>query len=96
MTEKQLQAKIIKWLKEKKFYVIKTRPGAGTPVGCPDIIAVFGDFWLAIEVKASDHAKFQPGQEITLELLRQHSDDVYVVHPDNWEDVQAKIDKHFF
>lgn len=53
MSEKAIQNKIIKDLKAKGYWVIKTQGGvAGTPIGTPDIIACdpTGKF-LAIEVK---------------------------------------------
>lgn len=53
MSEKNIQNKIIKDLKAKGYWVMKTQGGvAGTPIGTPDIIACdpTGKF-LAIEVK---------------------------------------------
>lgn len=53
MTEKAIQNKIIKDLKAKGYWVIKTQGGvAGTPIGTPDILAcdIIGNF-IAIEVK---------------------------------------------
>ena len=51
-SEKAIQDKIIKNLKSRGFWVMKTQGGvAGTPIGTPDIIyCMNGRFW-AIEVK---------------------------------------------
>lgn len=84
MNESKLQSEVISWLKMNRVYVVKTRPGPGTPVGCPDIIGVYGEKWLALEVKASSTAKFQPGQKETLQLLYKSNPFVYVVTPENW------------
>ena len=89
--ESKLQTEIVKWLKINDCYVIKTRPGAGTPVGCPDIIALCRQKWLAIEVKADEHAKFQPGQKTTLQHLKSGNTFVYVANPDNWPAIKAEI-----
>lgn len=94
--EKRLQTKIIKWLKEQGAYVIKTRAAPGVPVGCPDIIFLYRDEWGAIEVKASPQAKFQAGQEATIEHLKTMSDFVYVVSPVNWGEVAADLEDLFF
>ena len=94
--EKRLQTKIIKWLKEQGAYVIKTKPGMGTPVGCPDIFFFNGDAWGAFEVKAKENARFGPGQEATLDKLRSWNPDVYVVYPENWPAIQAQLSVSFF
>lgn len=91
MTESQLQAKIIKYLKDKGCYVIKTKPGVGTPVGCPDIIALCGGLWLALEVKGSATAKYRPLQETTLEMLDGWSY-AKTVFPANWWEIKADLD----
>lgn len=91
MSEQQLQTKIINWLKKKGCYVIKAQAGPGVPVGCPDIIALFdGGGWVAIEVKATEKARFQPLQLQTVKKLN----GMYfsrVVYPDNWKEVQKEL-----
>ena len=93
--EVKLQSKIIKWLKSQGCYVIKTKPGPGTPVGCPDIIALYGDKFVAIEVKASNNASFRPGQQETLAFLRCYNRFVYVAYPENWPIIQNEIASQF-
>lgn len=91
MTESQLQTKIIKYLKSKECYVIKTKPGVGTPVGCPDIIALCGGLWLALEVKGSATAKYRPLQEDTLKKLDSWSY-AKTVYPANWPEIKADLE----
>lgn len=95
--EKRLQTKIIKFLKDGGCYVIKTKPQPGTPVGCPDIIALNPRVgtWAAIEVKADAKSGFQPGQEATLDFLRRGCEFVYVVHPENWPAVRQEMTDEF-
>lgn len=91
--ETALQSKIIKHLERKGCYVIKTG-GAGTPNGCPDIIALLdGGGWFALEVKASKSAKFQPLQKQTIAKL---SDMYYsrVVSPETWDEVKAELESY--
>jgi Holliday junction resolvase len=89
--ESNFQSKIIKYLKDKGCYVIKTG-GLGTPDGCPDIIALIdGGGWLALELKASKTAKFQPLQKATLKKLG----DMYFsrcVYPENWEKIKKELE----
>lgn len=94
--EKLLQTKIIKFLKSKGAYVIKTRGGPGTPTGCPDIIFLYEGAWGVIEVKASKTAKYQPGQKATLERLGAWSPFCFVAYPDNWLEIQNLLLRTFF
>lgn len=94
--EAKLQAKIIEWLRANGVYVIKTRVLPGVPVGCPDIIGLYHDKWLAIEVKAAANAPFRTGQKPTLQRLKEGNKFVYVAHPENWELVKQEIAAQFF
>lgn len=89
--EAKTQASVIRWLKSKGCYVIKTGGGPGTPVGCPDIIALMdGGGWVALEVKASEKSKFQPLQKETIYKLNNmwYS---RVVTPNNWDEVKEEL-----
>lgn len=90
-TETNLQTKIIKYLKSKKCYVIKTRPGAGIPDGCPDIIFMLEGFWGAIEVKADPAADYQPLQEVTLERMNNWSW-ARRVDPMDWPTIKEELE----
>lgn len=94
--EVKLQSEIIKWLKSRGAYVIKTRPGTGTPIGCPDIIALYEGAWVVIEVKAHAKARFRPGQQATLAKLRAWSEFTYIAYPENWPGIKAELLKLFF
>lgn len=91
MTESKLQSNIKKYLKDKGCYVLKTRPGAGTPLGCPDIIFMLEGFWGAIEVKANSKAGYKPLQEETLEKLDGWSW-ARRVDPISWPEVRAELE----
>lgn len=90
-TESNLQATIVKYLRNRGCYVLKTRPGAGTPDGCPDIIFMYEGFWGAIEVKGSAKAKYQPLQEITLQKLDDWSW-ARRVDPNNWDETREELE----
>lgn len=90
--ESQIQARLIKYLRGRGFYVIKTKPGPGVPVGCPDVFAFNEGWWTAFEVKSSAKAPFQPLQERTLKKLGDWSS-VWVVYPENYDDVISELEK---
>lgn len=94
--EKKLQTEIIKWLKLRGAYVIKTKPGMGTPVGCPDILFLFEGAWGAVEVKASKLAPWRAGQEATIRRLSQWSPFVYKAYPENWITIKNELQNIFF
>lgn len=89
--ESKLQSEITRYLKDKGCYVIKTRPGMGTPLGCPDIIFMLEGFWGAIEVKASSAASYKPLQEETIDKLADWSW-AKRVDPSNWLVVRAELE----
>jgi len=91
--EASLQTTIINYLKRKGCYVIKTG-GPGTPNGCPDVIALMdGGGFIALEVKESAKAKFQPLQKLTIEKL---NDMFYsrAVYPENWKDIKKELEQY--
>lgn len=90
-TESRLQTEIIKYLKKRGCYVIKTKPGPGVPVGCPDIIFLFEGFYGAIEAKASKTSPYQPLQKEALEKLNNWSW-AKRVDPSNWDVVRLELD----
>lgn len=89
--EKKVQTKILQCLRRNKFYVIKTRPGPGTPTGCPDILFFKEGFWGAIEVKAYEDSYYQVGQELTLAKLNDWSW-ARTAHSSNVQQIIAEID----
>lgn len=89
--ESELQSKIIKYLKSKGCYVIKTKPGVGTPIGCPDIIALCGGLYFALEVKGSPSAPYKPLQKETLEKLDEWSW-AKRVDPTSWPNIKSELE----
>lgn len=95
MTETQLQSDIAKWLRVHGVYVITTRVLPGVPVGCPDIIGLYQNKWLVIEVKKAPKAPFRPGQQATLLQLKKGNTFVYVANPENWLIIKQELSAQF-
>ena len=89
--ERKVQSKLVKYLKSKGCYVIKTRPGPGVPVGCPDVIALHEGAWFAFEVKADEDSEFQPLQEKTIEKLDSWGL-AFIIHSDNYDEIIEELD----
>lgn len=91
MTESAVQSDLIKFLKKRGCYVIKTKSGMGTPVGCPDVLALLEGMWLVFEIKANEKSSFQPLQKETIEKLDTWS---YgrVVHSGNLQAIKAELE----
>lgn len=89
--EAKVQKRLIQYLKGRGCYVIKTKPGIGTPVGCPDIFAFLEGWWGAFEVKATEKSPYRALQKETLEMLSQWST-TWVVHSGNIDDVISQLD----
>ena len=90
--EAKIQKRLVKFLKSKGCYVIKTKPGPGTPVGCPDVLALYEGWWGAFEVKAYANSPYQTLQKETLAKLKQWSTTM-VVHSENIDDVETELSR---
>lgn len=91
--EAEVQKRLIKYLRGKGCYVIKTKPGIhGTPVGTPDVIALLEGLWLAFEVKAHANSPFQPLQKEVLAKLADWSI-ARVVHTENYTEIISELDR---
>lgn len=91
MAESKFQTKVTKYLRSRGCYVIKTRPGPGIPMGCPDVIFMKEGFWGAVECKADKSKGYRPGQKETLEKFADWSW-ARRADPDNWEEVKEELE----
>lgn len=91
MTERELQAQIIKWLHGKKCFVMKCTVMPGVPVGTSDIFFCYEGFYGFIEVKKNAKAPFRPLQ---LEFLEKINDWSWAktVYPENWLEVKQELE----
>lgn len=92
MKEQSVQSKLIRYLKSKGCYVVKTQAGPGVPTGCPDILFFLDGFWGAAEMKASKRSKFQPGQKETIAKLDEWSW-CKAVYPENLKEIEEELDE---
>lgn len=95
MLEKDLQTKIVKWLRSKHCIVLKYQQNATTRAAFPDILALHEGFWLAIEVKKTKSSPFRPGQKAMVEKLDSwsYARVVWGGKNSNWPEVQAELEE---
>jgi Holliday junction resolvase len=91
MTEKKVQDAVIKMLKSKGCYVIKTHPGLGTPTGCPDIVFFKGSIYGVIECKKREDSPWQPLQHETLAKFKGWGVYSRVAHNDNLDSILIEL-----
>lgn len=71
--EKKVENKIRRYLESKNAFVMKTHGGSpGTPVGIPDLFAIYRGIAIFIEVKREHGGRVKPIQIAQIDVLRQH------------------------
>jgi Holliday junction resolvase len=88
--EKKVQDKIIKAFRAAGFYVIKTKPGPGVPVGMLDVLALKEGCWAVVECKAYPDSPWRPLQEKTFKKFEDWSW-ARVAHSENVDEVCEAI-----
>lgn len=91
--EAKLQKKIVEYFTELGCIVLKQNAGAYSKKGVPDLIILGSPKWVALEVKASEDASFQPLQEYNQEKYNKQGF-ARVVYPKNWPSVRDEATKY--
>ena len=90
--EAKLQGRVRDWLRARECVVLVTTPGAGIPVGFPDVLALTpSGHHIALEIKASENSKRQPLQDYWVERLANAGYAAFV-WPENWAEVQEDLE----
>lgn len=94
MLERDYQKKLIKKLKETfpGCYVIKN--DAQLKQGIPDLLVLFKDKWVALEVKQSATANHRPNQDFNVERMNDMSYACFI-YPENEEQVFKELEEVF-
>lgn len=94
MRENQFQSKIIRRLKEvfPGCMVLKNDPNYIQ--GVPDLLVLYQNKWVALEVKADAHARHRPNQDYYISKMNNMSYAAFV-SPENEEDVFSELQSTF-
>lgn len=90
--EGKLQKEIIKFLKGKGCFVMKTTPGGGVPTGTADIFFCKEGFYGWIEVKKAKNATHQPGQDAFIAKMDDWSWARFA-NPSNWGEIKDELEE---
>ena len=94
MTENQYQGKLIKKLELRFPGCIVLKNDAGLVQGIPDLTLLYGQYWAALEVKASMNTIKQPNQDFFVQKLDDMSFTAYI-YPENEEEVLSALQSAF-
>lgn len=89
--EKELQKRLVKWLKSQGCFVMTITVVPGVPQGTPDVFFCKEGFYGFAEVKANKKSKYQPLQKERIAKLMDWSW-AKVVYPENWEDIREELE----
>ena len=94
MLERDYQKKLVKNLKERftGCYVIKN--DAQLKQGIPDLLVLYSDKWVALEVKNSSTAHHQPNQDLNVKRMNNMSYASFI-YPENEEAVFKELEEVF-
>lgn len=94
MRESKFQSDLIKELKYLFPGCVVLKNDANYIQGFPDLLILFKDKWVALEVKASPTASHQPNQDYYVDMLNEMSYASYI-YPQNKESVLDAIHQTF-
>ena len=93
-TERDLQAELVKWLKNlsREISVLKINVTAGVPQGFPDLLVLHNGGFIAIELKKSNEAQYRPNQQYYLARFnRMRHGNAFVYMPETSDFVKNRI-----
>lgn len=90
-TESPVQAKVIKFLKDKGCWVMKVTPTPGVPTGTADVFFCKEGFYGWLECKANKNSKRRPGQPQFIKKMDEWGYAKFV-HKDNWPEIQRELE----
>ena len=94
MLERDYQKKLVKKLKDifPGCYVIKN--DAQLKQGIPDLLVLYHDKWVALEVKQSETASHRPNQDYNVERMNKMSYAAFIF-PENEEKIFSELKEVF-
>ena len=92
MLERDYQKKLVKKLKDifPGCYVIKN--DAQLKQGIPDLLVLYHDKWVALEVKKSADASHRPNQDYNVQRMNEMSYAAFI-YPENEEKIFARLEE---
>lgn len=90
--EKNFERRIVKALKQKGAWILKTHGGAMQRGGIPDLLCCINGMFLGLELKASN-GRVSELQKHNICEIRKSGGLAFVVYPDDFDAVMELIDR---
>lgn len=94
MLERDYQRCLVKRLQSRFPGCIILKNDAQLKQGVPDLLILFKDKWVALEVKASESASHRPNQDYKVEKMNDMSYAAFI-YPENEKDILRQIGEVF-
>lgn len=94
MLERDYQAYLIRKLKDRFPGCITIKNDAQLKPGIPDLLVLFKDKWIALEVKNRKNAHHQPNQNFYVKRMNEMSYAAFI-YPENEEKIFSKLGEVF-
>ena len=94
MLERDYQKKLVKTLKDIFPGCIVVKNDAQLKQGIPDLLVLYKDKWVALEVKQSETASHRPNQDRYVERMNNMSY-AAVIYPENEEKIFSELKEVF-
>lgn len=94
MLERDYQKRLIKRLRDKFPNCIIVKNDAQLKQGIPDLLVLYSNKWVALEVKKSETAHHQPNQDIYVERMNEMSYASFI-YPENEDQVFKELEEVF-
>ena len=94
MLERDYQKKLVKKLKDIFPGCIVVKNDAQLKQGIPDLLVLYKDKWVALEVKQSETASHRPNQDRYVERMNNMSYAAFI-YPENEEKIFSELKEVF-
>ena len=94
MLERDYQKKLVKKLKDIFPGCIVIKNDAQLKQGIPDLLVLFNDKWVALEVKKSETASHRPNQDFNVDRMNEMSYAAFI-YPENEEKIFSELKEVF-
>lgn len=94
MLERDYQKKLVKTLKDIFPGCIVVKNDAQLKQGIPDLLVLYKDKWVALEVKQSETASHRPNQDRYVERMNNMSYAAFI-YPENEEKIFSELKEVF-
>lgn len=94
MLERDYQKKLVKKLKDIFPGCVVLKNDAQLKQGIPDLLVLYKDKWVALEVKKSESASHRPNQDYNVDRMNEMSYAAFI-YPENEEKIFSELKEVF-